>query len=226
MPLIGAVLALAGLCSSVACGPKSTVTAPQGFAPLDPVNQAVLPAATAGDTYPEKINTVQGHDTTTGYDWADGEGYVQAPIAAVWSALQNDSVLANRRELSSWMVTKTNVYPTADMSFLLTCVTAEDSLQFIIEWREAATVGTPKAPQTVIVRGDLDQSAMIFGTNVMTVLSDSIVLTEVNAQTTAYAAIRHRGPDAGSSPAACAQFITDVYSSALAVLHNQPLPTY
>lgn len=215
---------MAVLAGALSCGKPPTP--PQGFAPLDPTNQATLPAPTAGDEYPEQIDTVNGHDSTTGYDWADGEGYVHASITDVWVALQNPNVVANRRELSSWMITKTNVYPTADVSFLLSNVTQQEGLLFIIEWREAATVGTVKAPQTVIARADLYQSAMILGEDVMTVLSDSIVLTVVNSQTTAYAAIRHRGPDAGSSPAACTQYLTDVYNSVVATVHGQPLPTY
>jgi hypothetical protein len=218
------LLTLFSLSALAACG-KAPV-APQGFAPLDPTNQASLPAATASAQFPEQIKTVNGHDTMTGYDWADGEGYVSAPVTTVWKALQNASVVANRRELSSWMITKTNVYATADVSFLLTNVTQQEGLQFVIEWREAATVGTVNAPRTVIIRGDLSQSAMILGEDIMTVLSDSIVLTVVNDQTTAYAAIRHRGPDAGSSPAACTQYVTDVYNSVVATVHGQPLPTY
>src|SRR6185312_4791564 len=66
-----AVLAAAGF---LGCGKPAPV--PPGYTPLDSTNLASFPSAANGNKYPETLETKSGHDDSSGYDYADGEGYV------------------------------------------------------------------------------------------------------------------------------------------------------
>ena len=207
----------------VACNLKTPPIKPV-CDPLDATNQATLPDMVDGG-YPETINIVdQDDDHGTSYSWADGQGYVLAPIKDVWDALQQGGVVADRRELSAESTTMSGVDPKADWSFILDCTTASStglSGPYSVEWRGSHTAGTSSDPTDAIVCGDLNKSLQLAGSDLMSTLSDSIVLTEISANVTQYSAIRHRGPlqDSGAN---CKQYVQDVYDNVLSTVHNNP----
>jgi hypothetical protein len=204
---------------------KKIPPVPVDCTPLDPTNKATPPAMEADGGYPEQLNIVTG-DVNGSYFWAHGQGFVDAPVEKVFQALQNPQVVADRRELSSEKIIKTNVDPNSGWSFIMQSVTAPStglSFPYEVEWRGSPTTGTEADPIDAIVCGDLFQSGEVAGAPVMDILQDSIVLTAVDANTTAYAAIRHRGDDF-SSASACQQYLEDVFNSVIAVVHGNPLP--
>jgi len=221
---IRSVVSLSVIAGVVACGqhPKPP---PTTCVPLTPTNMPGFPAATATEQYPETITVNNGAIGTL--DWADGRGYVHASIDDVWKALQNDGVVADRRELQQsppgWSITKSNVDSTVDVSFILTCITNEGGFPYSVLWRELATSGTEAAPTAVLACGDLNQSAVLAGMDLMSILSDSIQLGVINSTTTSYTVTRHRGP-LESTPAACQQYVEDVFNSVVAQVHGMPLP--
>jgi hypothetical protein len=220
----------AGLCSVLACAPK-VKPPPPDCTPLDPTNKASLPAMLPDGGYPETINIVDADEGNgLAYSWADGEGYVLAPVEKVWEALQQPGVVADRRELETtdrgYLITKSGFDKTCDWSFILESTTNSANLNFnyFVQWRGAHTAGTADDPTAAIVCGDLTQSGVILGgTDAMSILSDSIVLTSVSDNVTQYSVIRHRGPleDNGQ---VCKQYVQDVFGSVVAYVHGQPLP--
>jgi hypothetical protein len=221
----------AGLCSTLfACAPK-VKPPPPDCTPLDPTNKATPPDMLPDGGYPEMINIVDMNEGNgLAYSWADGEGYVLAPVEKVWEALQQPGVVADRRQLETtdggYVITKSGFDKTCDWSFILQSTTNSANLGFsyLVQWRGAHTAGSATEPTAAIVCGDLTQSGVILGgTDAMSILSDSIILTTINENVTKYAAIRHRGPleDNGM---VCHQFVQDVFNSVVAFVHGQPLP--
>ena len=197
------------------------------YAPLDPVNQAPYPTATTGeDAHPEEINVVNGHDEAENLDWGHGQGYVHAPISAVWAALQDKDVVADRRQLTSGTLLDTEPPPGATFGFTLQCVTnSSPSVTYVQQWRSRATRGTAAEPRTVVVRDDLAQQPKVLGITVITTLSDSIVLEPVDDDTTSISIIRHVAA-AQSDPKRAGKYVSDLFNSVVANVHGSPLPTY
>ena len=221
-------LTLIAACAALTACNLHVTPPPPDCSPLDVVNKATPPAPTGG-SYPESINIVdQDEKDGVGYSWAHGQGYVLAPLAAVWAALQMPAVVADRRQLKSdgWVILQSNVDPKADWSFNLQCTTSPSTgltFPYNVAWRGAHTAGTATVPTAAAVCGDLTQSGTFAGANLMSILSDSIVLTAVSEGVTQYSVIRHRGP-LSDSGANCKQYVLDVYNSVVAQVHGMALP--
>jgi hypothetical protein len=193
--------------------------------PLESRNLATPPLASDVDRHPERFNVVYGHSQTQRIDWAHGRGYVHASVGTVWAALRNTNVLADRRQLRQMTVLRVDDHRSA-VRFDLRCVTrGSPSITYGICWREAATEGPADAPVRVVARDDLVQPPRFFGIAVISTLSDSIVLEAVDDHTTSVSIIRHVG-SVQSDPRRTARYLTDLYSSVLAKVHGQALPSY
>ena len=213
---IAGLLAFAGS----GCGGKAAPI-PPGWEPLDPTNMASFPGPMSGNQYPEVLNVVFGTSNSTGAFYADGEGYIDMPILAVWKAMQTPKNVCDIQFLSSVMVTATDVDNAADFSYDVSVVTTPPfPISFDLTGRELVTVGTKADPTTVVFRDDL------LGTSAfLTTLSDSIVLNAVNSNTTSYSVIRH-AQSLSQTDKDTAVYITDIYNQVKAVAHGMPLPTY
>jgi hypothetical protein len=220
--LVSAIAAL------VACGPKpSTRTA--GYEPLEETNKASLPAAKDGDPHPEEINLVIDPDYNSDegdptYGWGHGQGYIKAPIKDVWAAIQKVEVVVDRRNLASYSFAGHDTDKTADVSFTTDLKTKQGSFPYQTAWRQRATEGTKDVPTTVVARDELVKPVDIgAGIIIMTLISDSIVLTQVDDTTTSIAVIRHLQVLQAQEPG---QYIKDLFASIKATVHGTALPTY
>lgn len=206
---IGLVLAFA------ACG-NQTHEFPPGLEPLEE-NQAPLPEPSGQVQYPEELLFEVGND---GYLWVHGRGYVQAPIADVWEAIQDPAVIASRRKDPDYKL-KYDVEPGYDLSF---------SLQYQVEdvitvdwrenWRYGALEGTFDAPEWAMVRYQ-----KVWGSVFIDLLEGSIQLLYVDENTTEIQLIEHLDA-AGGSSSDLTRAMNDRLESIRAQLDGEPLPEW
>ena len=71
------------------CGGDEATAFPPGLQPFEAVT-VPLPAATASDPHPEVFVTRFGEGAD--YEWAQGRGYIHAPLARVYEALRDPEV--------------------------------------------------------------------------------------------------------------------------------------
>jgi hypothetical protein len=208
----------AALLALVACEGNSTTVFPPGLAPLDPVNMAPLPAATATDPHPETISFVSG--STSDYAWVDARAYVHASLSVTWAAMRTPDVCVDRRKVSSW-TTDTGVESGYLYSYVIhNVVTNPITVDFDITWRQDVANGTADNP--TVVAAAYQKTA---GTDYITTLAGSVVATSIDDQTTELDFIEHL--DAfGSGPDVAQSYVNDYYNSIVATVHGQPLPTY
>jgi hypothetical protein len=198
---------------TIGCGaPEKKVLA--WMTPLDPVDEAPLPAATPGDPCPEAMNVVTG--TTADYSWGHGHGWIHAPVTTVWQAMQDLNVIVDRRTVAMWSVTRTNVDSTATYSFI-----AHNVIQNVLtvtldtEWREGPEEGSVSDPQTIAIRNDL-----------VTTLEDSVRLVRKDGETTEFQSMRHAKNLSPTPEGDIHTYENDLFNSVVARVHGQPLPTY
>ena len=105
-------IALAG------CFGEETTIFPPGLEPAAELNEASYPEGTAADPFPERIELVRTYAENARQrpPSIHGRGYVHAPIAAVWEALRNPDVSADRRVFDAYEVER-DVEPEYDHSY-------------------------------------------------------------------------------------------------------------
>lgn len=205
-----------------ACGGNEMTVFPAGLTPIDPVDLATLPAATAADPHPETISFVSGMttDQPENYAWVHGRGYVHASVANAWLALQSPPVCVDRRKVSSWSVTN-NVETGYDVSFAIhNTVNSTITVMFDITWRQSAVNGTASNPNVVAASFQKTN-----GTTYIDLLAGTVLLTRIDDQTTEIDVEEHLAA-LGSGPDVAQSYLTDLYNSLVAQVHGQPLPTY
>lgn len=208
-------LVLLGLAAG--CGGDEATTFPPGLQPFEPVT-VPLPAATAGEAFPEVFVTRAGEGAD--YEWAQGRGYVHAPLARVYEALRDPDITTDRRRVSEYSVTL-NSEPEYPFSYRVHNIVHDlVTIEFDMSWRLGPNDGSEAAPTAV--------SAVYqktFGSTFIDVLRGDIVARQVDANTTDIEMVRHiRSSGAGGPEAAI--YLRDVYNSVLARVRGQPLPRY
>jgi hypothetical protein len=158
--------------------------------------------------------------STSSYDWVDGAAYVHASLSAVWAAMQDPNVCADRRQVSSYTVT-TDDEPDYDVSFVIhNTVNQTITVQFDNSWRQDATMGTKEQPLQVIAA--YQKTA---GTTFIGLMAGSFVAQQLDDGNTSLELVEHlQAFEQGASTAQ--QTLTDFYASILASVKGQPLPTY
>ena len=208
-------LVMLGLASG--CGGDEITEFAPGLRPWEAVT-VPLPPATATDPHPEVF--VSTHGEGADYEWAQGRGYLHAPLARVFEALRDPDVTTDRRRVTSYTVTP-NSEPEYPFSYRVHNVVRDlVTLEFDMSWRLGPTDGTESAPTAV--------SAVYqktFGSSFIDVLRGDIVARQVDANTTDIEMLRHiRSAGAGGPEAEL--YLQDVYDSVRARLRGQPLPRY
>jgi hypothetical protein len=205
-----------------ACNPTNTTKFPPGLEPVDPVNLANDPPPQGDDPFPETIVFVRnkGKVGDQEYDSVHGRGYVKAPLAKVWAAFQVGDAVTDRRNVDEW-TTIENVETGYRVSFRVhTVVHGFITVTFDNTWREDVVQGSPDDPTAVA--GSWQKTD---GTSYIYLLAGSFLLRKVDASTTEVQLMEHLaalGKDASSAQS----FLQDMFTSVVALAHDQPLPKW
>ena len=212
-----ALSALVFLGLAVGCGGDEATTFPPGLQPFEVVT-VPLPGATAADPHPEVFNTRVGEGAD--YEWAQGRGYVHAPLVRVYEALRDPEVTTDRRRVSEFSSTP-NTEPEYPFSYRVHYIVHDlVTIEFDMSWRLGPIEGTEAAPTTV--SGVYQKT---FGSTFIDVLRGDVVARQVDANTTDIGMVRHiRSSGAGGPEAEL--YLRDTYNSILARVRGQPLPRY
>jgi hypothetical protein len=203
-----------------ACGPPHIGPLPPWTEPLDATNQATDPAPQPDAPYPEQLNVVTG-TLQDSYSWGHCRGWIHGSIESVWAAMRNANVVVDRRTLTSWTVTGTNVDPTADVSFIVKNVVVNVITVVIDTEREGVISGSKETPTKVAVRNSL-----IDGSIFVTVVDDSALLTAQDSETTEIQLERHSQTASPTQESDVKRYEQDLFNSIVAQVHGQPLPKY
>ncbi|HEY3359335.1 MAG TPA: hypothetical protein VGQ83_39160 [Polyangia bacterium] len=212
------LLGLAALLALTAgCYGNATSPFPPGLAPAGD-NVAAYPAAEGDEAYPEKFTLVTGSNDS--YSWANLKGYIHAPIADVWAALQDPDVVVDRRNVDAWTAQR-DVEPDYDVSFMVS-ETVYDliTIEFQVTWREGTVARSAAAPSTVIA-----VYQKTWGSTVIDAMTGSVLLKRIDGGTTAVETIEHLSA-VMSADDSVASYQPDLFNSLKARVHGAPLPTY
>jgi hypothetical protein len=193
---------------------------PPGLEPLEAENEAPAPTPVDGDPYPEQLSWVRSFapDTTERTPSVHARAYVHAPVAAVWEALRNPDVDADRRVFSSWSVVPREEIE-YDYSYDLHAVIVNViTVEYDVTWHHGVVLGTLDEPELVAIRYQ-----KTFGSNAIQDLRGSIVLREVTSDVTELQIIEYLRA-VGATHANIESFLHDMYEEVLALSHGEPLP--
>jgi hypothetical protein len=199
------------------CGGDEATVFPPGLQPLEAVT-IPLPAATAADAHPEVLVTRFGENAD--YEWAQGRGYVHAPLARVYEALRDPEVTTDRRRASEFSSTP-NTEPEYPFSYRVHYIVRDlVTIEFDMSWRLGPIEGSEAAPTAV--SGVYQKT---YGSSFIDILRGDVVARAVDANTTDIELLRHiRSSGAGGPEAEV--YLRDMYNSILARVRGQPLPRY
>ena len=198
---------------AVGCGSKTPF--PEGLAPLEN-NKASWPAE--GN---EVIETAFGteDEKDDGYTWGHARGYVNRPLASVYTALVKPRVSANRRSLAEYTV-QNNVEDYAHSYALHNRVEDLISFEFTITWRHGALDGDEEAPEEVGSRWQKTE-----GSDVIELQRGSVYTWAVDDSTTAMEFVIHQR-SMGDDRDIVETYLDDYFADILASAHGDPLPEY
>ncbi|MDO9018170.1 MAG: hypothetical protein Q8S73_23255 [Deltaproteobacteria bacterium] len=199
------------------CGSDEATAFPPGLQPFEAVT-VPLPAATASDPHPEVFVTRFGEGAD--YEWAQGRGYIHAPLARVYEAMRDPEVTTDRRRVTEFSSTP-NTEPEYPFSYRVHYIVRDlVTIEFDMSWRLGPIEGSEAAPTAV--SGVYQKT---FGSSFIDVLRGDVVARQVDANTTDIEMVRHiRSAGAGGPEAE--QYLRDKYNSILARVRGQPLPRY
>lgn len=201
----------------VGCGGDEATVFPPGLRPLEAVT-VPAPAAVPGDAYPEVFNSRSGEGAD--YEWAQGHGYIHAPLERVYEALRDPEVTTDRRRVSSFTVTL-NTEPEYPFSYRVHNVVHElVTIEFDMSWRLGPNESMEAAPTAV--------SAVYqktFGSSFIDILRGNVLARRVDDSTTEIEMVRHILSSGAGGPEA-EIYLRDMYNSILARVRGRPLPRY
>lgn len=206
-----------------ACG-GTPVVSPPGLEPLEE-NLAPEPAPVGDDVTPEAVTTFTGQGAE--FEFAHARGYVHAPLAKVYAAMQQAAVVVDRRHVGEFTVTP-GVEPEFEVSFRVHNIVFDVvTVEFDTNWRQGVVGGTKEAPTQVAGR-----AAKVAGTAFIDRLEDSIVLTRVEGglirsggDVTRFEMVRHiKSATAGSTEAE--EYVRDVFANLVEASHDRALPSF
>ena len=135
------------------CWGDETTLFPPGLEPAAEINEATYPVGSEAEPYPERIELVRTYAENARQrpPSIHGRGYVHAPIATVWEALQTPDVNADRRVFDRYEVRR-DVEPDYDVSYAIDA-TIEDliTVRYTTTFRHGVIEGTLEAPLLVAV---------------------------------------------------------------------------
>ena len=198
---------------------QSDITSPflEGLQPVEAVT-VPPPAATATDPHPEVFHTTNG--TVDAWGWAQGSGYVHGSISAVYAALRDPAVTADRRKISSFTATQ-DVDPIYPFSYRVhNVINTVVTVEFDEDWHLGPLEGNDAAPTVVTARYQ-----KVMGTSFISLMEGDIIARYVDDNTTAVEMMRHV-QSIGNGASDEDLYEHDVYDSIVARVHGRPLPSY
>ena len=210
--LIGAALLASG------CFGTEVTEFPDGLEPLGE-NDLAAPAGTAEQPFPEEY-ALEGTDGSR-FDVILGRGYIHAPIAQVWAAYRNPAVGADRRTSPEWTSSAVEMSGYDD-SYVIHHI-AHDivTVEWDVTWRHGLVSGTAEAPELVSMRWQKTD-----GSTLISIIEGSILLRPVGDGSITEVELVYHASAAGSGTDTYVRYMNDVYNDAVAVVHDQPLPTF
>ncbi|MCC6877324.1 MAG: hypothetical protein IT378_23665 [Sandaracinaceae bacterium] len=190
----------------------------RGLAALEP-NLASPPAPQDGNPYPEELVLVDSMAIDAPRTPAvHARGYVQAPVSAVWAALQIPDVNADRRALTSY--TTMPVEPTSyDAEYVIHAVVVNViTIEYEQTWRHARLLGTEQAPAHVAMSWQ-----KTWGSSALSDLRGWIELREVAPGVTEIAMIEYLNAVTQSHPT-IRSFFHDLFREVVIVAHGGTVP--
>jgi hypothetical protein len=140
------------------------------LSPFETPNLASLPAATATDPCPEMLNLVQAPDYM-GASNVHGAACVHAPLAMVWTAIQDPEVAHDPTSTNSFMVIRPPMTSECDGVYESQLNAGNPfSVDFRLCWRLGVAMGTDAAPLLVRARWQ-----KVWGTSAISRLEGSVV---------------------------------------------------
>lgn len=193
----------------LACGSPTPIDF--GFA-LEPLEDCTAPAV------PGELSVVSGEDEVEDWFWSHARGTVDASPDAVWAALQNADVIADRREVDVYTLS-----PATDLGFDPAYRVDNEvndilTVNYELTWVHEVQAGTPTAPERVVVRWDKTD-----GTPFIDLLSGSIELVALEEGTTELLLVEHLRA-AARDEATIEAYLTDLFADTTAFATGQPLP--
>lgn len=201
------------LTALLACTPPTPVDFgdPALLAPLEPENTAPDPTLGQG------LTMTSGE--RDGLYWAHARGLVEADAGAVWEALRNPEVCADRREVDEY-TWEDNVLPEFDFSFVFhNTVRNPVTVNYDLTWVHELQEGEISDPASVVIRFDKTD-----GTQFIDKLAGSVVVTATDQGTEI--AFQEHLEAALRDETTLEQYLTDLFADIEAELAGDPLPTF
>lgn len=202
----------------IACVPNEVVQDefPKVLEPLEEIR--VEPPE--GDNYPEEIALLS--EDGTDYAWVHARGYLHLSMEAAWTALRNDLVYVNQRDVSHYSVTEVDS-DEYDYIFLV-----ENEVQDILpveftnEWRHVGHQNDKEEFSDVVVRWQ-----KIEGTDFIQLLEGSVEILPVDGEDSIVEIriIEHLKATLDQEANAI-EFVTDMAERWRLVGHGEPIPSY
>jgi hypothetical protein len=194
---------------------------PAGLEPLG--ESAIDGPGTAADPYPEAYEVERAAEED-GYLVFHGRGFIHAPPSAVWAALRDPAVGADRRISPAW-----SSVPLAggeggdyDHSYVVRHL-VEDliTVEWDVTWRHGVVAGSAEDPRQVAIRW-----RKTAGSTAVRVIDGSIVLSDLPGGAGTEVALVYHASAFGSGAEDYMRYTRDVFADAVALSHGRPLPTY
>ncbi len=198
----------------LACGGPATEVDfgdPALLVPLEDDNRA---PATDGP-----VVFVSGFDEAADQYWTHARSRIEADTSAVWLALRDLDVMADRRAVDTYSLADEGHLPEFDFSFVVANETVEIiTLRFDLTWVHELQAGTMEAPEHVLARWDKTD-----GTPFIDRLSGSVELVDVDGSTElrGISQLRASGRDATGME----QYWQDLHADLVAHVNDAPLPS-
>jgi hypothetical protein len=153
-----------------------------------------------------------------GYAYAHGRGWVSAPAAAVWLAIQDPEVVVSWRHTTSHMATVTPD-PAYELRFTMHYFVDEIvNVEWDEDWRYGTITGMPGTPELAMTRYQ-----KVFGTTFIDLIEGSIQVIAKDPSTTEVQFVEHVDAAQGGTSDITDTF-TDRFAAIVARVHGQPLP--
>ena len=215
-----AALVLLLTTSIAGCWGNESVVFPPGLEPASAVNRATFPAADATGPYPERLDVVLTDESDQPNDppSVHGKGYVLAPLRAVWMALRNPDVCADRHAFSAYTV-RQNTEPMYDFSYAIDAtVTNIITFMYTTSFRHGVLEGTVDDPMAIVEVWQKTDGSTIIGS-----LHGSVIGRAVTPEVTSLEMIQW-SHTAMSNHADNERYLREVFDATVALSHGRPLP--
>lgn len=212
------VIGLLAVVPSLNCFGDEATRFPPGLKPLNRVIMVEPPAVEGHIQYPERFNSIYGQ--ADDYNWGHMNGYIHAPIEAVWAAVKDPEVIADRRYAAS-LSYEFDSQPEYDHSFILHySVDALIDVEWDEAWRFGVLKGSNEAPELIA-----NTSQKVSGTTFIDLVQGSMTLEKITDRITRFDYMQHLEA-ARTDTDTIALYFEDLFTSVVARANNRSLPEY